>query len=131
MAGARQIWGHAQAYGLLAVRALRIALYVAVIWVTYAIASTGPEPGCYMASYWDGSEWTDVSIDTGTELLGIWGTAPDDVWAVGSAGTVLHWDGNQWSSIDSGVRSHLYGVFGTTNYVLVVGEGGNILRRQR
>ncbi len=31
------------------------------------------------------------------DLYGVWGAAPDDVWAVGDHGTVIHWNGSDWS----------------------------------
>ena len=34
-------------------------------------------------------------------LPGVWGTGPDDVWAVGYGGTILHWDGSAWFLVPS------------------------------
>ena len=34
----------------------------------------------------------------------VWGSSPNDVWAVGDAGTILHWDGTAW--LDSSVSGH-------------------------
>ncbi len=31
--------------------------------------------------------------------MGLWGTHADDVWAVGSGGTILHFDGSEWRRI--------------------------------
>lgn len=31
------------------------------------------------------------------DLFGIWGAAPDDLWAVGDKGVVVHWDGTGWT----------------------------------
>ncbi len=30
-------------------------------------------------------------------LKGLWGAAPDDIWAVGDFGHIIHWDGGGWS----------------------------------
>ena len=35
------------------------------------------------------------------EFWGVWGSAPDDVYAVGEFGVVLHWGGSSWSPTDA------------------------------
>jgi hypothetical protein len=51
--------------------------------------------------HWDGVTWT-LSTSTGGAnnryLRGVWGSGPDDVWAVG-LGMVLHNDGSTWSPV--------------------------------
>src|SRR5262245_42472040 len=42
-------------------------------------------------------EWLNPQPQ-GNTLRGIWGTASNDVWLVGSASTVMHWDGSAWSN---------------------------------
>jgi hypothetical protein len=39
------------------------------------------------------------------------GHAPDDVWAVGSAGATAHYDGHKWSLVPSGTDMNLLGVW--------------------
>ena len=34
--------------------------------------------------------------------VSVWGSAKNDVWSVGGAGTLQHWDGSSWSSRDGG-----------------------------
>ncbi len=36
-------------------------------------------------------------------LHGIWGQSPDNVFAVGWMGCILHFDGEQWTSLRGGV----------------------------
>jgi hypothetical protein len=74
-------------------------------------------------------------------IFGIWGKAPDDVYAVGSAagrdGFVWHWDGiaftvvelPQLAKTERGEVPGLFKVWGTGDDVWVVGSGGTILRR--
>ncbi|AKU94962.1 Type IV fimbrial biogenesis protein PilY1 [Labilithrix luteola] len=42
-------------------------------------------------------------VPTGVEgrntLLDVWGSSAQDVWAVGSGGTVIHWDGAAWTRV--------------------------------
>jgi hypothetical protein len=63
----------------------------------------------------------------------VWGTAADDVWAVGGdagdGATVLHWDGASWTRLDTGVSADLWWVFGFDGGpVYMGGSGGTILR---
>jgi hypothetical protein len=46
--------------------------------------------------HWDGRDWK-VAAETPEYLRAIWGTAADDVWAVGAFGLVMHFDGRVWS----------------------------------
>lgn len=65
-------------------------------------------PGPLVVSY-NGVDWTiDRTLPTSSYLRGVWAAAPDDVWAVGDAGTILHFDGTDWSASPSGVSQHLY-----------------------
>ena len=59
-----------------------------------------------MTEHWDGTTWTLVPtppVATG-RLTAVSGTASNDVWAVGAAGTgtlTEHWDGSAWSVVAS------------------------------
>ncbi|HEY3500431.1 MAG TPA: hypothetical protein VGK73_37320 [Polyangiaceae bacterium] len=83
------------------------------------------------------AEWTLVHEQLPAALISVWGTAEDDVWAVGAdAGDgplVLHWDGATWTTLATGVRADLYWVHGFaggpvfaggTNGTIVVYEDG-------
>ena len=48
--------------------------------------------------------WTNP-LPQGYGLYGVWGSAADDVWAVGDGGTLLHWDGFAWTRADLGRAS--------------------------
>ena len=44
-------------------------------------------------------------------LYGVWGSAIDDVYIVGSHGTILHFDGNEegeWKPMESGTEEYLF-----------------------
>lgn len=45
-------------------------------------------------------------------LKGIWGSAADNIWAVGEGGIILHWDGASWDRQSSGVMDSLEGLGG-------------------
>lgn len=58
---------------------------------------------------------------------GVWGAAPNNVWAVTSRGYVLHWNGTNWSIVDQGDRV-LLDVWGSSpDDVFAVGKAGLIL----
>ncbi len=78
---------------------------------------------------WNGSTWMQQPTRTTSNLLGIWGSAPNNVWAVGAGGTILKWDGSAWAAQASGSSSELLGVWGSApTDVWVVGRAGTILR---
>ncbi len=61
-------------------------------------------------------------------MHGVWGTGPNDVWAVGYGGTILHWDGTAWSPVPSGTTESLAAPWGTgPDNVWITGTTGTIL----
>jgi hypothetical protein len=73
--------------------------------------------------------WHRVSLDVIVTIEGIWGSAPDDVWAVGNSGVILHFDGVDWTSVTSPTTAPLIGVWGrSANEVYAVGSGGVMIR---
>jgi len=66
-----------------------------------------------------------------TSLRAVWGSGPNDVWAVGGSGSALHFTGQAWTEVPYGMP--LPGaatvVWGSApNNVFVGGEGGVILQ---
>jgi hypothetical protein len=64
-------------------------------------------------------------VDAGqVRLVSLWGSGPNDVWAVGSV--MQHWDGISWSTLRSPFGAR--GVWGSgPNDVWAVDQGGGIL----
>jgi hypothetical protein len=64
----------------------------------------------------------------------VWGSAPDDVFAVGYDGVILHYDGAGWQPMEaSGGVASLCAVWGPAGTgeamdLFAVGEGGRIVR---
>jgi len=56
----------------------------------------GPQYGIY---HYDGVMWTLMTATPANpvDLYDVWGTGPNDVWAVGQGSTVLHYDGATWT----------------------------------
>ncbi|MBI5546872.1 MAG: hypothetical protein HY901_23565 [Deltaproteobacteria bacterium] len=59
--------------------------------------------------------WKTQASNTQRDLNGVWGSAANDVWAVGAGGTVLHYSGNSWSPGTSNTTSDLSGVSGSAS----------------
>lgn len=59
--------------------------------------------------------WCMVSANVSVfdVLASVWGSGPNDVWAVGSSGTILHWDGATWTPTSSGVKNTFFRVWGS------------------
>ena len=86
------------------------------VWVGGFISRQVPPPGDASATtlaedplllHWDGSKWTRVELLTPNgnglrEVLSLWGTASNDVWAVGRGDTsadTWHFDGDRWTEV--------------------------------
>lgn len=57
--------------------------------------------------HWDGSGWTDHSVDTEAAFWGLYAKGPDEAWAVGGESAwggeeaMIHrWDGTSWTPLD-------------------------------
>ena len=79
--------------------------------------------------HWNGSEWSVAAGATRAGLTDVWGSGPDDVWAVsnGSPGAViLHWAGSAWSGAGPDNLNYAAGsVWGSgPSDVWTVGFGG-------
>jgi protocatechuate 3,4-dioxygenase beta subunit len=67
-------------------------------------------------------------LPQGNDLRGAWGAAGNDVWLVGSSGTILHWDGTEYRTAPSGTSDTLYGVGGTgATDVWAAGNNGTVV----
>lgn len=88
---------------------------------------------------WNGTAWSEVDLpsdiprtDTGElpALFKVWGRDADDVWIVGSNGTILHWDGEALAVVPSGTDAVLFTVTGSRREVVIVGgrSTGVVLR---
>lgn len=62
--------------------------------------------------------------------LGVWGSSPTNVFAVGALGVIRHFDGTTWTTQSSPTGENLFGVWGTANGSLVLAVGNsNIIAR--
>jgi hypothetical protein len=71
--------------------------------------------------------WTRAKV--ACNLLGVWGTAADDFWAVGGGGCIVHQKGTNLDQVSSPTAQDLHGIWGRdANEIYAVGSGGVILR---
>jgi hypothetical protein len=71
------------------------------IWIAGSYGSYG------FAGIWNGANWQETNFvyeypngDTVWALNAVWGSSPEDIWAVGREGTIVHWDGEKWEKVD-------------------------------
>src|SRR5690606_40302356 len=88
--------------------------------------------GAGVMVFYDGaSTWETVHRQLQQDLFGF-GGRPDDAYAAGAMGFLMHFDGVSWSQervpTDNWFRSVLHGVDGT---FYIVGDGGAVLRYGR
>jgi len=70
------------------------------------------------------------SLPAQSSLSAIWGSGPNDIWAVGDGSAAVHWDGRSWTAVPFGVElvAGLNAIWGSgPRDVFVVGGGGVIL----
>lgn len=46
-------------------------------------------------------------------LTAIWGAKENDIWAVGSGGTIIHYDGTTWTATPTGYANTFFGIWGS------------------
>jgi hypothetical protein len=89
--------------------------------------------------HWDGHAWADATFDPSIHFSGVWGTAANDMWAVGNpangtSAIVVHWDGASWMHASlppiDGAPISVWGTAADDVWAGVIGvnsSGGSIL----
>lgn len=77
-------------------------------------------------------KWIPQKDVTDLDLVGVWGTSNDNVFAVGNAGAIFHFDGKKWRQQESPAIKTLYSVRGSApESVFACGVGGTIVHYVR
>ena len=72
--------------------------------------------------------WSTEWMGVGASIQSVWGTAANDIFAVGNSGKIIHYDGTKWSEMTSPTAQTLYYVWGmASNDVFAVGNAGTII----
>ncbi|MEO8698551.1 MAG: hypothetical protein ABI867_00875 [Kofleriaceae bacterium] len=75
-----------------------------------------------------GAAFTSTSFPVAFNVRALWGSAADDMFAVGDGGVVIHWDGVAWTQMQAST-STLFAIAGSgPDEVFAVGDGGTISR---
>ncbi len=77
--------------------------------------------------HFNGTEWQVWPAPAISRVSGLWGAAPDDVWAVGP-GAILHFDGTRWSFTGAGLGTFPNAIWGTSASDVWVGTNGGLMR---
>lgn len=96
-----------------------LSLLLAISLASGCVTQAGTGDGAPSSS----PSWHTEASGTLMDLLGVWGSGPGDVYAVGAFGTLLHSAGDStWSVEPSGTSSDLWDAGGTSaNDVYLVG----------
>lgn len=76
-----------------------------------------------------GSDFETVPTGVQKNIYGMWGSAKDDIYAVGAEGTLVHWNGGGWTvqAAVSGGKADLRGIYGANaSHVWLVGWAGTM-----
>ncbi len=61
--------------------------------------------------YWDGNQWSTLYTESAgyytSYLDGVGGPSPEDIYAVGFRGKIVHYDGLSWSELSTGFRGDI------------------------
>lgn len=110
-------------------RILRTALRAIFPFIPVLIScgDSSVVPSRPVDSGWSSSWRWENPRPQGQFLYGIWGSAADDVYAVGDAGVIVRFDGTSWNVIPSGTGTDLENIWGKSPLsIFVVGDGGLI-----
>ncbi|MEP7226620.1 MAG: hypothetical protein ABI785_04610 [Gemmatimonadales bacterium] len=79
--------------------------------------------------HFDGTGWTESRYGSGgLHLKAAWGTAANDIFAVGDEGTILHFDGTAWTSMPTTITKAVHEIWGSSaSDVVAVAARGIIL----
>ncbi len=74
------------------------------------------------------TDWMKMLSPVSANLRGVWGSSANNVFAVGSKGTILHYNGITWTKAESGTESYLRAIWGSSkDNIFAVGYEGIIL----
>jgi hypothetical protein len=116
-------------------------LTTATLWGVWAASPTDawavggtPEGGTAAPNdivlHWDGTTWTQEALPgtpLGRTLYKVWGTASDDLYAIGESGTVWHRKGTSWAQEANPATSNLFTVYGCSATDVYAVGGGDVL----
>lgn len=117
--------------GVLGSSVLRSVVFIVLVFGLVACGGSDPTVGPTTMAPAGSAEWAvEYELADGA-IVGVWGSAPDDVWAVGGQagrGIILHSDGVEWVPVETGFDALLWWVYGFgRDDIYAVGEKGLIV----
>ncbi len=90
--------------------------------------AVGGEPGRGRMTRFDGSGWTEQSLEPAVPLLNwVWGASATEVFVGGEGGTILHGSGSSFTVMPTPVNENIWGIWGSAaDDVWAVGGDGFI-----
>ncbi len=74
----------------------------------------GPAPRTPDVGFCSPEHWCwEHPLPQGNTLYAVWGLSPEDVWAAGARGTLLHFNGTGWAMVPSGTSEALTAIWGS------------------
>jgi hypothetical protein len=78
-------------------------------------------------THYDGSTWSDVSLDAASGGTQVWGTGASDVWVMSESSELSHFDGASWQTVQTDLVGELATVWGPApNDLWAAGSAGLI-----
>lgn len=72
--------------------------------------------------------WNPEPAPVNNNITDMWGFAPDDIWAVGLGGVVIHWNGALWEEAETPASGSVRAIWGRTGQTIIAaGDNGEIL----
>ncbi len=81
----------------------------------------------------DDVSWCLVAnpVSTAHALTSVWGSSKDDVWAVGSGGTILHYDGQTWTKLPQDYPNTFVSVWGSAKEDVWIASTSSLVLHSR
>ena len=65
-----------------------------------------------MVLHFNGNNWQEEAVFNNISLYNIYGTSNDDIYAVGSGGSIIHYNGNKWENLTDALRTNFLSIWG-------------------
>jgi hypothetical protein len=100
-------------------------------YTVYAGGNDESTPGHGIIWKSTGAGFTPETSTAGTGIIGVWGSSPTDIYAVGAAGKIFHSTGDgTWSPQTTPVSTDLEAIYGASaDEIYAVGDQGVVLHK--
>jgi hypothetical protein len=92
--------------------------FISALRAVYEYSATDFWVGSTEPMRWNGSVWQQFDLTSSTfngYIDKIWGTSSQDVYIVGTHGSIAHYDGSNWQKVESETTTDLQDVWGSSD----------------